>query len=342
MHWAKPAYLYLLLAIPVIIGFLIWRARVRARDLERFGNPALISALSGSVSPGRRRLKACLWILGASLAVIALAQPQWGAKPTRIERKGVDIVIVLDVSHSMLAQDIKPSRLDKAKREIGKLIEMLSGDRIALVPFAGTAFTLCPLTLDYNAARMFLESITPAIVPEAGTAIADALRAGMENFDPGERKYKVMILLTDGEDHGRGKEDDPLALAEEAAKQRIVIYTIGIGSTQGTPIPIEDKNGEIQYKRDRDGELVMTLLDQESLQKIALATQGKYYHVSAGEIELDKIYRELSRMEKKKFEEEYHIEYEDRFQWPLGLAVLCIFLEAIIPWRTRTRKRGER
>jgi Ca-activated chloride channel family protein len=340
MHWAEPDYLYLLLALPVIIGFLIWRAKVRARDLERFGNPALLSALSESKSPRRGRVKAGLWILGFSLAVIALARPQWGARPTRIERKGVDLVIVLDVSHSMLAQDIKPSRLDKAKHEIGKLIEILSGDRIALVPFAGTAFTLCPLTLDYNAARMFLEGIAPAIVPEAGTAIADALRAGMENFDPKERKYKAMILLTDGEDHGKGKGDDPLAVAEDAAKQGIVIYTIGIGSSQGTPIPIEDEHGEIQYKRDRHGELVMTLLDQESLQKVALATQGKYYHVTAGEIELDKIYQELSRMEKKKFEEEYHIEYEDRFQWFLALAVLGLFLEAIIPERVRRRKRG--
>jgi Ca-activated chloride channel family protein len=338
MQWAEPDYLLLLLIIPLLIGFMAWRGRKRARDLARFASPALVSMLAQSVSKRRRRIKATLMITAFTLAVIALARPQWGAKPTKIERKGVDMVVVLDVSASMLAQDIKPSRLEKAKHEIGKLMDMLKGDRIAMVPFAGTAFTLCPLTLDYSAASMFLENVEPGIVPQPGTAIADAIRAGMENFDPKERKYKVMILLTDGEDHGQGKEQDPVAVAEEAADQGIVIYTIGIGSTQGTPIPIENEQGEIIYKRDSSGELVMTTLDQDTLQKIALATKGKYYHVTTGEIELTKIYQDLAQMEKKKFEEKYHIEYEDRFQWPLGLAILALFLEAVLPERRKIKK----
>lgn len=339
MHWAQPQYLYLLAILPVLAGFIAWRQKARARDLARFANPRFVAALAESVSINRRRMKILLYLLSFSLAVLALARPQWGARPTKIERKGLDLVIALDVSYSMLAQDIKPSRLEKAKHEISNLLEMMKGDRIAIVPFAGTAFTLCPLTLDYNAARMFLESVTPAIIPRPGTAIADALRAAVENFDPGERKYKAMILLTDGEDHGQGEKNDPLKVAEDAAKQGIVIYTIGIGSNQASPIPVEDEKGEMEYKRDAGGELVMTRLDQETLQKIALATEGKYYHVTAGEIELDKIYSELSSMEKKKFDEEYHIEYEDRFQWFLGLAIMALFIEAIIPERAPKRSK---
>ena len=254
--------------------------------------------------------------------VASLARPQWGARLTKIEEKGVDIVIALDTSKSMLAQDIKPSRLEKAKYELEKLIDILQGDRVGIVCFAGTAFTLSPVTLDYAAARLFLQSISTEVVPEPGTCLSDAIKAAGENFNPNEHKYKVILLLTDGEDHCAEMGMDPLKAADEAKKQGAVIYTIGIGSSEGGPIPEADEAGGVQYKRDQSGAMVMSKLDEETLKKIALATGGKYYHSTEGELKVEKIYNEIRQMERKKYGEQTQIEYEDRFQYFLGAAMV--------------------
>jgi len=335
MRFAQPLYLYLLLLVPALAAFWAAADMRRRAMLARFGSLALIEKVGLSASRGARWLKRSLMVLGILLAVVSLARPQWGAKIQRIEQKGVDIVIAIDTSKSMLATDIKPSRLEKAKYELEKLIDILMGDRIGIVCFAGTAFNLSPLTLDYAAARLFLQSISTDIVPLAGTNLAEAIKAAAENFNVNENKYKVILLLTDGEDHGKEMGMDPLKAAQEAKKQGAVIYTIGIGSPEGSPIPMEEQDGGLQYKRDQSGEMVMSRLDEGTLKQIALATGGKYYHSVAGELEVEKIYNEIKQMEKKKFGEQLQIEYEDRFQYFLASAMALLFVSALIPERKK-------
>jgi Ca-activated chloride channel family protein len=333
MKFASPQFLYFLLLVPALIAGFVWSGRRRAGLIRSFGNPDLLERIGSAVHPPRRRLKQVFFVLAVFFLVLALARPQWGASLTPIKREGVDLVVVLDVSLSMLAQDIKPSRLEKAKHELSKLLDLLKGDRVAIVAFAGTSFTLCPLTLDYQAAKMFLQTLNPGVIPEPGTAIADAIRTGAANFDPKSKKFKALVLLTDGENLREGKEQDPVAAAEKAAEQGVVIYTVGIGGSRGEPIPLVNEQGEVAYKRDPRGQPVMSKLDEESLRKIALAAGGKYYHATPEEMELTKIYEAISGMEKKTFEEQYHVQYEDRFQWPLLIAVLLLFAEAVIPER---------
>ncbi len=335
MRFADPEYLYALLIVPVLIFFWIGSNRSRATALKRFGSPELMEKIGMGLSRQRRIFKRSLILIGLILAVLALAHPQWGARVTRIEQKGLDIVIAMDTSKSMLAQDIKPNRLEKAKYELSKLIDLLQGDRLGVVAFAGTAFTLCPLTLDYAAAQLFLESITTDIVPEPGTCLADAIQASLENFNAAERKYKVILLLTDGEDHCKEMGRDPVKAAEEAKKQGAVIYTVGIGSDSGSPIPTTDDSGNLVYKRDQGGEIIESRLDQDSLKQIALATEGKYYHSTAGELEVEKFYQQIKQLEKKKIGEQLQVEYEERFQYFLAAAILLLFGSGLIPERKR-------
>jgi Ca-activated chloride channel family protein len=261
-----------------------------------------------------------------------------------LKREGIDIIVAIDVSKSMEVLDVKPgpiSRLAKAKQEIRTLIttERLQGDRIGLVAFAGEAFIQCPLTLDYSAAQMFLDVIDSDIIPIPGTAIGDAIRKAMAGFNRQERKHKVLILLTDGEDH----DTDPIGAAEEARKEGVKIYTIGIGNPEGEPIPIYNQRGErIGFKKDNEGNVVVSQMDDVTLQKIALTSGGKYYRASPSELELDKVYENIAKMEKKELEGKLLLQYDDRFQWPLAVALLFILWEVFIPERVRQmRKEAE-
>jgi len=335
MRFAGPEYLYLLLLIPGLCIFWIVTNLSRTRALARFGSPDLMEKIGLGLSRRKRILKRAIISAGLFLAILSLARPQWGARITRIEQKGLDIVIAIDTSKSMLAQDIKPSRMEKAKYELSKLIDLLQGDRLGVVAFAGTAFTLCPLTLDYAAAQLFLESITTDIVPDPGTCLADAIQAALENFNPEERKYKVILLLTDGEDHCQEMGRDPVKAAEEAKKQGAVIYTVGIGSSSGSPIPLTDESGNLAYKRDQNGAYIETRLDEDTLKQIALATEGKYYHSVGGELEVEKFYQQIKQLEKKKLGEQLQVEYEDRFQYFLAAAMILLFGSVLIPERKK-------
>jgi Ca-activated chloride channel family protein len=237
-------------------------------------------------------------------------------------------MVAIDVSTSMLAEDIKPSRLEKAKHEVSKLIDILQGDRIGLIAFAGIAHIQCPLTLDYSAAKLFLNIMNPDLIPQPGTAIGEAIRKAITAFSREERKHKVLILITDGEDH----ESDPLEAAKEAEKEGIIVYTVGLGSPQGVPIPLYGKNGiQSGFKKDRQGNIVTTKLDILTLQKIAYETGGKYYLASTGEAELDDIYSEIAEMEKKELTSKHFSQYEDRFQIFLLLGLIFILIEIFIP-----------
>jgi Ca-activated chloride channel family protein len=271
---------------------------------------------------------------------LSAAKPQLGTHMEMVKQEGIDVMIAIDVSKSMDALDVKPgpiSRLEKAKQELRSIInpDHLRGDRVGLVPFAGAAFIQCPLTIDYSAARMFLDIIDSDIIPTPGTAIGEAILTAIKGFAKEERKHKVLILLTDGEDH----DTDPLGAADEARKEGVRIYTIGIGSIEGEPIPIFNKRSErVGFKKDDEGNVVVSKLDETTLEKIALATGGRYYHATPSELELDKIIADIDKMEKKEIKGTLLLQYDDRYQWPLALAMMFIIWEVFVSERVSPRK----
>jgi len=327
--------LYLLILIPCLIIFFIYSFSQKRKAIKRFGNSDLMKHLTRSVSKKRQIWKTVIMTSAILSLILSLARPQIGTKLRTVSREGQDIMIALDVSLSMLAEDIKPNRLAKAKHEIATFIDNLKGDRVGLIAFAGKPFVQCPLTLDYGAAKMFLDTMEPDIIPVPGTAIAGAIEKAIESFDQKEGKHKVLILITDGEDHV-GK---PVETAKIASKEGIVIYCVGIGSLQGVPIPVYDSRGNrTGYKKDRNGEVVMTKLDELTLEKIALETGGKYYRATPGEVELSKIYDEIFKMEKKKLRSKQYAQFEDRFQILLGFSIFLLILEYLIPERRKIKK----
>lgn len=328
MHFHYPLFLHLFwLAIGIII-FYFWVFRKKRTLLLLFAQQKILTKLSGGVNFSYQRLKAVLLTVSLIFVIISLAGPQWGARMTEVKRRGLDIILAIDCSLSMQAEDIQPTRLQKAKQELSSFIDQAGGDRIGIIAFAGTAFLQCPLTLDYAAAKMFLRIIEPGLIPYPGTAIGAAIRLATKSFSRKERKYKVLILLTDGEDH----HSQVLEAAEESAKEGIRIYTIGIGSPAGEPIPLRDEAGNnIGYKKNKNGEVVMSKLDELTLQKIALATNGKYYRATSGEIELEKIYQEISSMEKKELQSRIYSQYEERYQYFLFCGLILLLVELFVP-----------
>lgn len=335
LRFENPQLLYLLWGVPLLLTFFIWAVKYKKTLLKRFGNLEIIEKLMHNYSSGRRNLKIILLLLSYAFFCVALANPQIGTKLEEVTREGVDVIVALDVSQSMLAEDIKPNRLEKAKHEVGKLIDILEGDRIGLVAFAGIPHVQCPLTLDYSAAKLFLTIIDTDIIPQPGTAIGAALKTSIKAFNTEERKYKVLILITDGEDH----ETDPLEAAKEAEQQGVIIYTVGIGSPQGVPIPQYDSYGnQSGFKKDRQGNVITTKLDVVTLQKIAYQTGGKYFLASTGEGELQEIYNEISALEERELVSRQFSQYEDRFQIFLLIGLILLCIEVIIPERKRIKR----
>jgi Ca-activated chloride channel family protein len=328
---------WLFWVLPVLAGFFLYAFRKKSKTLARFAQVEMIRRMSHGISRGRQYFKAFLILLVAFFAVLSLARPQFGTKMELMRRKGLDVVVAVDVSLSMYAEDIKPSRMARSKQEIGKFVERLGGDRVALVAFAGEAFLQCPLTSDYGAFKIFLDVLGPELIPTPGTDIAGAIEASMKAFDPKDRKYRVLVLMTDGEDHsGRAEK-----MAEEAAKEGVAVFTVGIGLPSGVPIPLKDEQGNVVYKKDRNGNVVTTKLDEVLLQKIALATNGKYYHAEPGRFELGDVLHEIEKMEKRELDSERLSQYEDRFQIPLGIALALLVAEMLISDRRKRRKEWE-
>jgi Ca-activated chloride channel homolog len=328
-------FLYLLVLVPALIAFFIYAFRTKRKALALFGNLDLVKLLSASVSRKRQVWKAGVLVMAVLFLVTALARPQFGTKMKTVKREGQDIVVALDVSLSMMAEDIKPNRLEKARHEISTMIDKFQGDRVGLVAFAGKAFVQCPLTLDYGAAKMFLDAMEPGLIPTPGTAVGEAITRSVSCFSAQERKHKILILITDGEDHV----GEPLEAAKTAAKEGVVIYTVGIGSLEGVPIPVADERGySTGFKKNREGGVVMTKLDELTLEKIALETGGKYYRATPGEAELNRIYDDILKMEKKSLSSKQFEQYEERFQWLVGIALFLLALEALLPERKRVKK----
>ncbi len=294
--------------------------------MEQFCDSSLIPQLTGTDLWKVQRNKAALMILSVTFMALALTQPQWGYEWEDLKQEGVDIIIAIDVSNSMLAGDIKPNRLERAKRKISDLLQMIDGDRIGLVAFAGTSFLQCPLTLDYSAAEIFLDAIDTDLIPVQGTAIGHAIRTATRAFSQTEKKSKALILITDGEDH----EGQAMSAAKEAGKQGIIIFTIGIGQEMGAPMP-SLKSGK-GFKRDKSGEVVVSRLNETILQKMALETGGSYVRSVTGDMDLNKIYRTdiKEKVDKKELKTSRKKLWQSRFQWFILLALLCLSLERVI------------
>jgi len=334
VKFGAPDYFWLLWIVVAVLAFQIYVARTKRRLLARFAAPGLLERITGSVSRPRQRFKAALVLLGLLLGVLSLVQVKWGFHWEEVQRHGVDVVVALDVSDSMLARDAEAGgdlpRLERARREIADLLELMDGDRIGLVAFAGAAFLECPLTLDYSAAGLFLGDIDTDLIPIKGTAIAEAIRTSVGAFDGGASESRAVILITDGEDHS----GEALAAAEEAKKQGVRIFAIGIGKPEGAPIPAEGGG----FRKDRSGELVLSRLDETTLQKIALTTGGKYVRSVTGDLDLETIYLSgiKASLEERELESTRRKRWEHRFQWLLALALLALAIEPLVPERRRT------
>ena len=333
MRFGCPEYFWLLFLIPVFIAFFIWAYQHKKGALAKFASLSLIKKISPETGLNRQVLKWIMFLIFSVFLICALVRPQFGIKTQKVERKGVDVIVALDVSQSMLAEDITPSRIERAKHEISKLIGLLKGDRIGLIVFAGESFVQCPLTLDYSAAKMYLDVVTTSWIQLQGTALADAIRQSSKAFRTKSKKHKVLILITDGEDH----EGEALDAAKDASQEGVKIYTIGIGSESGVPIPLKKSGGNIVYKKDKGGNLVMTRLNSIILEKIAHEAKGKYFY-SGTNLDLSLIYNEIAKMEKKDLGMNKLAVYEERYQIFLFIALIFLMLEFIIPERITQKK----
>ncbi|WP_299577262.1 VWA domain-containing protein [uncultured Sunxiuqinia sp.] len=324
-RFAHIEYLYALAIIPVLI-LLFWiTRRSRRKALERFGQPETISQLMPNVSQSRPVVKFIIWLLAISSLIVALARPQFGSKLKTVKRQGVELIIGLDVSNSMLAEDIQPNRLERAKRAISRLIDNLSDDKIGLIVFAGDAYTQLPITTDYPSAKLFLNSVSTDIVPRQGTAIGAAIEMAQVSFSPQFEGNKAIIIITDGENH----EDDAIGAAKAAAESGIIVHTIGMGLPQGGPIPVS-VNGQKDYRKDKDGKVVITKLNEEMLQQIAAAGSGIYVRANNAQVGLNTLFNEIDKMEEAEMESLVYSDYEDQFQWFLGFAILMLLVDFLI------------
>jgi Ca-activated chloride channel homolog len=324
-RFANPEYLYLLLLLPVLLGLFIINQIIRRNSLKKLGESAMINRLLPEISRIRPVVKFIFLLLGISAVIIMLARPQFGSRLEEVKKQGVEVIIALDVSNSMLAEDIQPNRLTRAKQAISKLVDNLENDKIGLIVFAGDAYTQIPITTDYISAKMFLSTINPDMVPKQGTAIGAAINLAERSFSPGEGKSKAIIIITDGENH----EDDPVSEAEAASKAGIVIHTIGIGSNEGVPVPVTI-GGKRDYLKDSDGATVITKLDEEMLKKIAISCGGNYIRASNSNIGLDEIFSDIRKMKKDELESTMYTEYNDQFQIFAAIALFILILEIII------------
>lgn len=331
-RFANPDFLYLLLLLPVMILLYLINTIRKNRALKRLGNIQLVGTLVPEMSRVRPLVKFILQLIAVATGVIMLSRPQFGSKIEDVKKEGVEVIIALDVSNSMLAEDIQPDRLTRAKQAISRLVDNLDKDKIGLIVFAGDAYTQIPVTTDYISAKMFLSAISPEMVPKQGTAIGAAITLGMRSFSPGEGKSKALIIITDGENH----EDDPVSAAEEASKAGIVIHTIGIGSTDGVPIPVFIK-GKKDFLKDVDGNTVISKLDEEILKKIAIAGNGSYVRASNSNIGLDEIFSEIRKMKKQELESTMYTEYNDQFQIFAAISLILLIADFIIMERKNRR-----
>ena len=326
IRFAHPEYFYLFAIVPLVLFVSWFVSRKRKAAIGKFSTREMFRRLAAESSGAKRVLKLVLVVSALCFLILALANPEVGTRIEDVKEEGVDIFIALDVSLSMKAEDVKPNRLAKAKFEITSLLNKLGGDRIGLIVFSGESYVQFPLTTDYSAASIFLDAVDVESVPEPGTAIGSAVAQAMKSFDWNEATKKVLVIITDGENN----EGDAVTQAEDAAEKGILIYTIGMGSPDGAPIPIYDANGkQVDFKRDREGNIVLTKLDETTLEKIATIGKGKYYRATNSLDELDAIYKEINALEKQQFGAKQFTDFEDQFQYFIAVALVLLVIEVI-------------
>lgn len=333
MRFVHPYLLFLEILVPILILFYFFVFRKKRKDLNLFAQSTLLEKISNA-SGLKQKIKAALLIIAVFFIIISLAGPQFGTKLVEVKQKGIDIVIAVDVSSSMLAKDIKPDRLEKAKMVLSQLVQQLGGNRIGIVAFAGTAFWQCPLTLDISGANMFLQIMDANLIPLPGTVIGEAIRISIKGLEKTAPKSKAIILLTDGEDH----KSDPLGAAQQAAKEGIKIFTVGFGSPTGEPIPLNDDQGNFTgYKKNKKGEVIMSKMDENLLLQVASQTGGEYFRASDGNVDLSRLLDDINNLDKTKKSSNINKQYEERYQYLLIIGILLLLIEYFIP---ETRKKS--
>jgi Ca-activated chloride channel family protein len=322
-RFAHPDFLFLLLLIPLLIGTFIYTSIQRRRNILKFGNPALLAQLMPNVSFVRPQVKFYLQLSAIILLIIVLAQPQFGTKVEKEKRKGIEVMIALDVSNSMMAEDVQPSRLEKAKQVLSRLIDGMNNDKIGLVVFAGDAYTQLPITVDYVSAKMFLSTISPQLVPRQGTAIGSAIDLAIKSFGPKSDASRAIIVITDGENH----EDDAVGAAKLAAENNIIVDVIGMGKAEGAPIPIP---GTMSFWKDKDGNVVVSKLNETMCKEIALSGNGIYVHADNSSSAYRIITKELDTLAKSDIKTSVFSEYNEQFQSFALLALMILILDFFV------------
>jgi len=322
----EKKYLYILIAIPVLAAIFLFNLYWKRRKQKEFGDLELVRRLSPEKSTFKQTLKFSIFLLALACLIVGLANPKIGTKTETVRREGIDIVFAVDVSKSMLAEDVAPNRLEKSKQVVSQIINQLAGDRVGIVAYAGSAFPVLPITTDYAAAKMFLQSMDTDMVSSQGTALDEAIELSASYFDKEDKgTSKMIILISDGEDHGEGADD----VSEDAKKDGIKIITIGVGSEKGGPIPLK-RGGHVEgFKRDGSGEVVVTKRNNESLKAISRNSKGYVDGNNTKEV-VEFVKKSLENIERNEFESEQFTDFNSQFQWFIGIALILLAIDVLL------------
>ena len=332
VRYTHPEMFYLFIPLTLVLIWYAYQGRKLRMGLEALGTSSIKKFLLNRVKHSSIRLRSRIFILGIIFILLASAGPQIGMKLTELTRQGVDIFILLDTSTSMNAADVKPSRMEKAKYELGRLLNNLEGDRAGLIAFAGSAHLHCPLTEDYSASRLFLNMMDTGLITTQGTDLAAAIQLALDHIEEDDEKFKVFVLVSDGEDH----QGEAITLAEQARDLGIIIHTLGVGTPAGGPIPIyDDKGKRIEFKKNRSGQVVTSTLNESTLDEIARITGGIYIRVGNQVNAITPLLNEINQMEKRELKSHVFSQYEDRYQVFLIIGLLLFLAEFVIPTRTK-------
>ena len=323
-RFANPDFLYLFFLLPVLVGVYLYYNHRRRQNIRKYGDPALLKELMPTISKYRPDVKFWLTFSALALTIFMLARPQFGSKMETVKRSGVEAVIALDISNSMLAEDVTPSRLEKSKKLISRLVDTFNNDKVGMIVFAGEAFTQLPITSDYVSAKMFLESINPNLISTQGTDIGAAIRLAMKSFTPNEGVGRAIIVITDGENHEGGA----LEAAKEAAEKNMQVFILGIGSPDGSPIPVE--RGRNDFRKDKDGNVIVTRLNEQMCQEIAKAGNGMYIRVDNSNSAEKILNEEIGKMAKKDVESQVFTDFDEQFQVLAWLVLILLVVEMLI------------
>ena len=323
-RFANPDFLYLFFLLPVLVAVFLYYNHRRRQNIRKYGDPALLQELMPTVSKYRPDVKFWLTFLALALTIFMLARPQFGSKMETVKRSGVEAVIALDISNSMLAEDVTPSRLEKAKKLISRLVDTFNNDKVGMIVFAGEAFTQLPITSDYVSAKMFLESINPSLITTQGTDIGAAIRLAMKSFTPNDGVGRAIVVITDGENHEGGA----IEAAKEAAEKNMQVFILGIGSPDGSPIP--EERGSNHFRKDKEGNVIVTRLNEQMCQEIAKAGNGMYIRVDNSNSAEKILNEEISKLAKTDVESQVFTDFDEQFQALAWLVLILLVVEMLI------------